>query len=177
MPRVWFHLIASTYGSWLPGDPRGFRTWHHTEHVEGDYKQPPPSGLYENRHLYAKHLQRHDAIVLSGRFLEAIGVALREQLMAGGGRVLAVAVCTQHAHVQVQLEGGDARLPFGHAKLHAYHLLRDQGWMGKLWAKRSKVIRIRDREHQRNVYRYILDHRLEWAWVWSELEEKRTEGA
>jgi hypothetical protein len=77
----------------------------------------------------------------------------------------------------VQLGEGDARLPLGHAKLHAYHVVREQGWTGKLWAKRCKVVRIRDREHQQNVYRYILDHRREGAWVWSELEERRTEGA
>ena len=48
-----YHLIWGTYGSWLPGDPRGFRTRRHREHVEGDYKHPPPPGLYEGLHAYA----------------------------------------------------------------------------------------------------------------------------
>ena len=42
-PR-WFHVTAHTYGAWLAGDARGFRTRHHREHVEGDYKHPPPAG-------------------------------------------------------------------------------------------------------------------------------------
>lgn len=37
----WYHIMCHTYGTWLPGDPRGFRTRHHREHVEGDYKSPP----------------------------------------------------------------------------------------------------------------------------------------
>jgi hypothetical protein len=40
--RDWYHVTGSTYGAWLPGDPRGFRTRHHRQHVEGDYKDPPP---------------------------------------------------------------------------------------------------------------------------------------
>jgi hypothetical protein len=39
---AWFHAIITTYGAWLDGDARGFRTRHHREHVEGDYKNPPP---------------------------------------------------------------------------------------------------------------------------------------
>lgn len=39
--RRWHHIILTTYGSWLPGDLRGFRTRDHREHVEGDYRPPP----------------------------------------------------------------------------------------------------------------------------------------
>jgi hypothetical protein len=31
--RRWYHIIMSTYGSWLYGDARGFRTRHHREHI------------------------------------------------------------------------------------------------------------------------------------------------
>jgi len=55
----WLHCILGTYGSWLPGEPRGFRTRHHREHVEGNYRNPPPPGLYEHRHEHARELMRH----------------------------------------------------------------------------------------------------------------------
>ena len=42
----WYHVVLTTYGAWLPGDPRGFRTRHHREHVPGDYKAPPPVGMF-----------------------------------------------------------------------------------------------------------------------------------
>ena len=40
----WFHVNGNTYGTWLPGDPRGWREKRHKKHVEGDYKSPPPPG-------------------------------------------------------------------------------------------------------------------------------------
>jgi len=60
----WFHCIGGTYGSWLPGDPRGFRTRHHREHVEGDYRNPPPAGIYEFRHQGAADSLRFDPVTV-----------------------------------------------------------------------------------------------------------------
>jgi hypothetical protein len=37
----WYHCMFHTYGAWLPGDHRGFRTRHHKKHIEGDYNHPP----------------------------------------------------------------------------------------------------------------------------------------
>jgi hypothetical protein len=170
MPRVWFHLIVTTYGSWLPGDPRGFRTWHHTEHVEGDYKTPPPPGMYAERHQRAKNAMNDVDIVIPNELRPVVGTALRAGLEQEGGRVLVVSVSARHVHVQTELDGDDARIPMGKAKLKAWHAVQSRGWTHKLWAKRCKVVRIRDRAHQRRVYRYILAHRDEGAWVWSELE-------
>jgi hypothetical protein len=44
--RRWHHVVLTTYGAWLYGDVRGFRTRHHREHVDGDYKNPPPAEKY-----------------------------------------------------------------------------------------------------------------------------------
>ena len=54
--RKWFHCTTHTYGAWLYGDPRGFRTRHHREHVEGDYKNPPPKGKYDRQYQRSKKL-------------------------------------------------------------------------------------------------------------------------
>lgn len=167
--RVWFHLIISTYGSWLPGDPRGFRTRHHREHVEGDYKSLPPEGMHARRHHESQQRMRQDGTVISAEFRSVIGEALRDRLQLAGGDVLAVNCGGQHTHIQVQQDDGDARIPLGHAKRHATFVARDAGFVGKLWAVRGKVVRIWDRAHQKNVYRYILDHVHEGAWVWSAL--------
>ena len=43
-PR-WFHCTSHTYGAWLHGDERSFRTRHHREHKIGDYKNPPLSEI------------------------------------------------------------------------------------------------------------------------------------
>lgn len=52
----WYHIMGSTFGTWLPGDPKGFRTRHHREHVEGDYKNPPPKGTHDARWKRSKEL-------------------------------------------------------------------------------------------------------------------------
>jgi hypothetical protein len=165
-------MIASTYGSWLPGDPRGFRTWHHTEHVEGDYRNPPPAGLYDERQARAKRLLKRPPVIIPPALREIVGLAILEQLQRNHCRVLALSVGGQQCHAQFQGEDGDARDVFGHAKLHAWHALRKHGWTAKLWAQRPKVIRIRNRGHQRNLYSYIVSHRDEGAWVYSELERE-----
>ncbi len=56
--------MGNTYGTWLPGDPRGFRTRHHREHVEGDYRFPPPPGFYDDLFESSKARMRRDAIFL-----------------------------------------------------------------------------------------------------------------
>jgi len=44
--RDWYHCVVTTYGAWLRGDPRGWRSRHHREHIQGDYRRPPSSGTY-----------------------------------------------------------------------------------------------------------------------------------
>ena len=44
----WYHVTANTYGTWLRGDPRGWRERHHRKHVEGDYQTRPVPGTAEN---------------------------------------------------------------------------------------------------------------------------------
>lgn len=61
----WYHCMGHTYGTWLPGDPRSFRTRHHREHIVGDYKNPPPPGMYDKRHAKAKSLMTRPAVFLS----------------------------------------------------------------------------------------------------------------
>ena len=60
----WFHCMGSTYGTWLRGDPRGWRARHHREHVDGDYKNPPPAGTYDRLFAQSKRSMRRDEVLL-----------------------------------------------------------------------------------------------------------------
>jgi hypothetical protein len=172
MPLRWYHLIASSYGSWLHGDSRGFRTRHHREHVEGDYKNPPPPGMYADlEHRSATSLKRNP-VAFPENLRSVVGEAMRDQLVRLGADVLCVAVSGQHAHLLAKLPEGQARHLLGLAKKHVWFVLREQGWKTQLWGKRGKEILIEDRQHQVNTYRYILDHVHEGAWVWSRLWKK-----
>lgn len=56
--------MGSTYGTWLRGDPRGWRARHHREHVDGDYKNPPPPGEYDEMFARSKDLMKRDEVLL-----------------------------------------------------------------------------------------------------------------
>jgi hypothetical protein len=60
----WYHIMCHTYGTWLPGDDNGFRTRHHREHVNGDYKNPPPAGKYAGLHQHAQSITKRDEVRL-----------------------------------------------------------------------------------------------------------------
>jgi hypothetical protein len=80
--------------------------------------------------------------------------------------LIAIAVSAQHIHMLAKAHAKKVRLQAGDAKKHAWFEMRDSGWKQKLWAKRGKFLEIRDREHQLNVFYYILRHEEQGAWVW-----------
>ena len=167
MEGFWIHFVATVYGAWLYGDPRGFRTRHHREHVEGDYKNPPPTGKYDSQLRRSLASLKQPPVVLSSPWRPVIGSAVRDRLQKLGAFVLCLAQGGQHHHMLAKLPlGVKPRIWMGLAKKHAAFEAKGQGWKGKLWAKRGKEIRVKDRTHQLNVYYYILDHEKEGAWVW-----------
>jgi hypothetical protein len=163
----WFHCTTHTYGAWLYGDPRGFRTRHHREHVEGDYKNPPPKGTYDWQHQRSKKLLKQAPVALSREWRPVVGAALVEMLLRLEAQLLCLSMGGQHCHLLAKMPPGPAPKEWiGRAKKHSHFLANEREWAGKLWAVGSKVIPVRDRGHQLNVFNYILDHAREGAWIW-----------
>jgi len=165
--RTWFHLTAHTYGAWLHGDPRGFRTRHHRVHVEGDYKNPPPAGMYIDLEARSRRLMKQEAVVLTAEWRRVAGEAMRERLLELGALVLCISVSGQHVHYLAKMSPLVPRRWTGLAKKHAWHVAIDRGWTGSLWAKRSKATPVKDRAHQLKAFDYILRHAGQGAWVWN----------
>ena len=165
--RHWFHITTHTYGAWLYGDERGFRTRHHREHVEGDYKNPPPAGMYDKKLARSRRLLKQEPVILSPEWRVIIGEALVEKLLVLGAQLLALSVSSQHCHFLAKMPPGPIpRKWSGQAKKHAHFIADEKGWKGLLWAVRGKVTPIKDRNHQLNAFDYILRHANEGAWVW-----------
>ncbi|MEM6257296.1 MAG: hypothetical protein AAGI37_03160 [Planctomycetota bacterium] len=189
----WYHCMSNTYGTWLPGDPRGFRTRKHREHVGGDYKNPPPKGKYHTRHEHAKQSLKRDVVVLSAEARQAcVEAMVQAWLDVHKVEVLAASVSAMHIHVLARFgdvpsnpvdevdgvkptpsrgglrEKDPARYFVAIAKERSAKSLAEAGLVapGGVWAKRGKIVPIRDRQHQLNAYRYILDHASEGAAVW-----------
>lgn len=162
----WFHVVFSTYGTWLPGDPRGFRTRHHREHIEGDYKSPPTPGIYEQQHARSESMLRGPARRFSKGERQIVLRAVVERLRAMELVVGAVAVGSEHVHLVFKCPPAEVRRLVGLAKKHAWFALRAHGCSGSVWARRCRAEPIRGREHQLNAVRYVLRHVENGAAVW-----------
>lgn len=100
----WLHIVIHTYGSWLPGDPRGHRTRHHREHVEGDSKSPPPDTPERRAHHYhAMKLMKRAPVILTIPQRERIASELRASLERHGCEVHTLCVDATHAHILARL--------------------------------------------------------------------------
>ena len=165
--RDWYHVTGCTYGAWLPGDPRGFRTRHHRQHVEGDYNDPPPEGLYEALHDSAKRSMKKPTVRLTRRQRRIAVEIMVEALKQLSVEPIAASVDAVHLHVLGRFVGGVVRPLVGRAKGRASHALGRAGLQGTVWAKGCRPLPIRDRRHQVNVYHYIRKHMLKGACVWT----------
>lgn len=186
--RNWYHAMASTYGSWLPGDPRGFRTRRHREHVEGDYKSPPAPRRYETRHADARRRLKRPTVVLGAVQRQIVLDEFRATLVDHDVSVIAIAVAATHLHVLAQFPARPAKPTFierglrrtsaiddpvrhlmGIAKQWSAKRLVREGHVasGPIWGKRGKIVPIRDRRHQINVFNYVAQHAEEGAEVWT----------
>lgn len=163
--RVWYHVILTTYGAWLYGDSRGFRTRHHREHIEGDYRNPPPIELYARLESRNRESLAQPAVSLDAPWPPLVGEAIHIELSRLGAWLLVIAVVAQHVHMLAKMPVGRQRTWPGRAKRSATLFLHEHGWQGKLWGVRSKAIQIHDRSHQQNAYRYILAHAGQGAWI------------
>lgn len=166
----WYHVTVGTYGTWLPGDERGWRARHHRQHVDGDYKNPPAEGAYDRLRASSQSRLKSAPVVLTPDHRRVIGQAMVEGLARQNVEALCLSMGGEHCHLLARLDYSEIRKIVGRAKLHAYHAVSAEVDRRRIWAKRSRALAITDRQHQKNVYNYILKHREDGAWVWSHRE-------
>jgi hypothetical protein len=165
--RGWYHVNGNTYGTWLPGDPRGWRTKKHRRHVEGDYRSPPPKGTDQRLLGYSRDLLKRPPVQLDLSQRVIVGRALVEMLVQQGVEPLALSMGTAHFHLLARFTDDTVRPRVGRAKKHAWFRLRDHGFVGRLWTNDGKITPIKDRQHQLNAFQYIAAHKRHGAWVWT----------
>ena len=164
---AWRHVILSTLSSWLPGDPRGWRSRRHKRHSSGDYRNPPPEGEHAGLHEYSKRISS-GPVTITRNVRAMIGCALVRTLLDDGHRVLCASVGGRHAHVLVELPDNMPlmRKIVGKAKNRSSRAIKKE-MPGRVWGAGGTFKRVRDRSHQVEVFHYILDHASQGAWTWS----------
>ena len=156
----WYHVMGHTYGTWLSGDPKGFRTRHHREHVEGNYRNPPPKGTYDGLHDWTKRAMKRDPVYLDR---EQRRRALDERVGSLQRRGLEIEVFSFdriHLHGLVSVPDQDPKRWIGVAKKESSHYCKQTGHapQGGLWATGCKCLPVENERHFRSSRKYILDH-------------------
>ena len=170
----WYHCTAHTYGSWLRGDARGWRARHHREHVDGDYKNPPPAGKYDALFEYSRSLMKRDPVRIDRELRQFVVDAIVARLQERTVETRIVSLDSNHLHVLVRCPAHDPRIVLGIAKQYATAQLKAHGLAvglnlneGEgLWAKRSHPEPIRDALHFEAAADYICKHAFRGAIVW-----------
>lgn len=170
--NAWYHCMGSTFGTWVQGDPRGWRERHHRKHVEGDYKHPPKKQDWEKLFRRSERLMRRDAIRLQWRLRWIALTQIVVTLKGDGIDVLVASLDDHHVHLLGRFRDHKPRQRMGWAKFYAtkavkayvkahgaavglnLELREGEG----IWAKRTKNLPLRDRGHQVKVCGYIVDH-------------------
>ena len=107
MDRFWL-LTWTTYGSWLPGDARGFVS--EVRDAEGNtvlHNEPgtPCDADLPSLERYAASRMTEAGVLLNRAQAEAVAEQLRETAGHRGWRLLALAVMANHIHVLVGVPG------------------------------------------------------------------------
>ncbi|MHB1157037.1 MAG: hypothetical protein ACYC26_09370 [Phycisphaerales bacterium] len=177
----WYHCIGGTYGSWLLGDDRGSRTRHHRQHIEGDYRNPPPEGKYDYLRRRSEEAMKRPPVIFSVEAREPACRIMGEALLFYGAEVVDLCVSAYHRHALVKFDGCKVTLPRqsprtpvrGSRPVSAYEInpvprlvlgkvrswttrqLKAGGFFedvaGGLWAKRPKIQPIESRDHWQYV--------------------------
>lgn len=170
----WYHCTTHTYGSWLRGDRRGWRARHHREHVQGDYKNPPPKGKYDALFEYSKSLMKRDPVRIDLELRQFLLDAIVARFIERRVETRIISLDSNHLHTLIRCPGHDPRIVLGIAKQYATARLKAHGLAvglnleeGQgLWAKRSHPEPIKNPAHFQKATEYIHDHLSRGAVIW-----------
>jgi hypothetical protein len=162
----WYHINIHAYGTWLRGDPRGWRARNHREHVDGDYKNPPPPGKYDALYRYSKWLMKRDPVALSRDLRTFILIVMLARLEEFQVPCTIASLDGVHGHFLAQCTKHNPRIIIGIAKQYATAQVKAHGLAvgmnlkpGEgLWSKGSSCKPIASPDHYLSTTNYIEGH-------------------
>ncbi len=166
----WF-VTWTTYGSWLPGDPRGFRTFRGKEYV------PPPeryakdgepvydANQYAQRYAKAKE-QVPDEVRLTPAEQKLVCDAVVAQLEELRIPTHIIAVGPIHIHLIARFGTHLIRPTVGRLKSFATRALPNPGCRKRVWTKNCHMQSLNDDAALANATKYVGDHLDEGAIIW-----------
>ena len=171
-PPRWWLVTFNTYGTWLPGDPRGFQTWRGKEYVpppkryakvgEATYDPAP----HRARHAAAKRSMTHAPVTFTRRQVGCCREAIADELALLPLEPASLAVGDWHVHALVRVGGYPLRTAVGRLKAAASRLLSQYDLKpAKVWADGCHLVSKDDDAAVRKAFDYVRDHAEEGALV------------
>ena len=188
-----YHLIFTTYGFWLPNDPRGswsdfVRSWE-LWWLGDAAKVTTRRSLARDAHDHdlrrvQKTALRYDPVRLTGRQALSVAKGFARAIEETGYVVFACSILPQHVHLVVQRHANLAETIMGHLKTRAtqqltedgmhpfQHFPRKQGKLPPMWARGGWKVVLDSVDDIRRAIPYVEDNplkegkrRQQWGFV------------
>lgn len=161
--QTWF-ITSTTYGTWLPGNERGFVSNVLDERFEW-VRHNAPNTPYDaddpDRRQFAKSLLRSSPIHFTVEHAEAIAAQFHETVCYRHWRLHSFAIMASHVHVVVSADDAvESSEILGALKSYASRRL-NQRWprpvSGTWWTESGSQRPVDDEAYFVNVVRYVAD--------------------
>ncbi|NOY29422.1 MAG: hypothetical protein GXP28_04365 [Planctomycetes bacterium] len=157
-----FHSIFSTYGFWLPNEPRG--SWSTLVASWELAKFGPATKVDTRRSVAARPYDRglkkrmqavlqHPPVHLTGKQAQTIALSLANTPYT----IHACAILPEHIHLVLKYTSRRIRQAIGHIKSEATKALREQGYFMQRspWADHGWNVYLDSREAMRRAIKYV----------------------
>jgi hypothetical protein len=167
----WWLITWTTYGTWLPGDPRGFRTWRAQQYVAPPARYAangePTYSARQFRALHQKNLDACQPTVLNGRWQQIVLESLRSELDTIAVDSAIVAIAPTHVHWLARFGPLGIRPIVARLKAAATRALHGNGMdANRVWAKGCSMKSLRGQNAFDNAFAYVERHRSEGAVIY-----------
>ncbi len=143
------HFITwTTYGTWLPGEPRGYGTHGAKQTFRGDDQQ---------LHQWAEDHLAGESIRLDTKGLKMVADVLRG-LFAADQRLIVAAVTPVHCHLVADIPRDDLSRLMNIVKGKSSHALGSIGLKGRTWSRRYHAQLLCDGDSVDNAIAYVRSH-------------------
>jgi len=163
-----YHVIFSTYGFWLPNDPRGswsdfVGAWELVRFGKATKVSTTRSvaAVHHDQRLrkQAKGTLQYQPVAFSGRKALAVGKGFAQAVRESGYRVHACSILPEHVHMIIGRSPRSVGRIVGHFKGRAtQRLVADGLWPNTehpVWGKKSWKVFVYSPEHVQQAIAYV----------------------
>ncbi len=167
----WWLVTWTTFGTWLPGDPRGFQTWRKREYVPPPRRYAQPDEVpynasdYHFRHQRAKTRLSQPPVFLTLNQTETARDAILHELGQMPMVPAILAIDSIHVHLLAQFRIR-IRSAVGRLKMRATKWLHERGFEeNRVWVRVCHMKSKDTRDAMIAAFTYIHNHQDEGALV------------